>query len=417
MPGCLVKDTTISVFDIANTGPVIRTASRRLPVFDVLRAAAALLVFLFHYNGFASPLTAGPSWMEGFEWVAARLGSLGTNLLLLLSGYFIANSMGSGRFSYFRFVVLRLMRIYLPYLLVLFLTVGFALILPQYSRLYWNKISWDYILSQLLLLPGLFPERPILTVSWTLSYIVTGYLLLPLLFVVSGKLKCTRERQVALWSVAVAVSFAMGAAGMFSTRFTYIPMGCLLYLLQAGLQKGKQGAYLLRSILAVGALALTVRVLLDGNPDAIGSPALYRGAFNASGLLTVSSAIAASLILQRRYDLLHILPWLSHVASFGRAGYSFYLLHGAVIKLFVLVVFPRLTAWKAPAIVYWGVMPGCWLLAAAAASLLYIHVERPLRDRLMRGRQPSAAPANAAAPVEEFEFATEMGPHKPSSVL
>jgi peptidoglycan/LPS O-acetylase OafA/YrhL len=381
----------------------------------VLRAAAALLVFLFHYNGFASPLTSGPPWMEAFEWMAARLGSLGTNLLLLLSGYFIANSMGSGRFSYFRFVFLRLMRIYLPYLLVLLLTVGFALVLPQYSRLYWNQFSWDFILSQLLLLPGLFPERPVLTVTWTLSYIVAGYLLLPLVFVVSGKLKCGRHAQISIWIAVVALSFAMGAAGRFSTRFTYIPMGCLLYLVQKGFQTGRQGAYLLRSILAVGALALTARVLLDGNPAAVESPA-YRGLFSASGLLTVSSAIAASLILQRRYDLLQILPWLSYVARFGRAGYSFYLLHGAVIKLFVLVVFPWLTVWKPPAIVYWGVMPGCWLLAAAAAGFLYIHVERPLRDRLMQDRQPSVA-ANAPGPVEVFEFATQMGPHKPNSVV
>jgi hypothetical protein len=61
-------------------------------------------------------------------------------------------------------------------------------------------------------------------------------------------------------------------------------------------------------------------------------------------------------------------------------------------------------------------MPGCWLLAAAAAGFLYIHVERPLRDRLMQDRQPSVA-ANAPGPVEVFEFATQMGPHKPNSVV
>jgi len=88
-------------------------------VFDILRAVAALLVFLFHYAGFAALRTEGSPWIDSLEWMAANLGSTGTNLLLLLSGYFSAHSMASTRFTYRRFVTLRIARIYIPFVTVL----------------------------------------------------------------------------------------------------------------------------------------------------------------------------------------------------------------------------------------------------------------------------------------------------------
>ncbi len=71
-------------------------------------------------------------------------------------------------------------------------------------------------------------------------------------------------------------------------------------------------------------------------------------------------------------------------AGFGRTGYSFYLIHGPVVKLFALIIFPPLAATRAPAIAFWLLMPVCWLCAAAGALILYRAVERPCRKLLMR---------------------------------
>jgi hypothetical protein len=53
-----------------------------------------------------------------------------------------------------------------------------------------------------------------------------------------------------------------------------------------------------------------------------------------------------------------------------------------VVKLFTLLVFPRLATHNASA--YWLLMPFCWALAAAAGLILYRTVERPVRQVLMR---------------------------------
>lgn len=67
----------------------------------------------------------------------------------------------------------------------------------------------------------------------------------------------------------------------------------------------------------------------------------------------------------------------THLAAFGRTGYSFYLVHGPVVKLFSLLVFPLLAARGLPAAAYWLATPLCAICAAGAAALLYLTVEKP----------------------------------------
>jgi peptidoglycan/LPS O-acetylase OafA/YrhL len=367
------------------------TNRQRLPVFDLLRALAALLVFLFHYSGFTAPRTHGSQSVDTLEWMAANLGSIGTNLLLLLSGYFSAHSMASERFTYGRFVALRIARIYIPFVAVLSLAIAFSYLVPQYARVPASEVSWPLIGSHLVLLPGIYPKHPMLTLTWALSYIVAGYLALPLLAVAARWFDARRSARIQLWTAVAILCYACGLAGWSMIRFTYIPVGCLVWELQAGLAPSAEQKSLLLRVLTVGLASMTVRLLLQaGLIDGGGSPLLLqRGLLTASGLLAVASLVSAGLLLQKLDGQWQSLAPVRHFALLGRAGYSFYLLHGPVVKLFSLVVFPVLVSHAAPAAAYWCVMPVCWALSAAAATLLYRSLEVPCRNWLMA---PTAAP-------------------------
>ncbi|MBL8236730.1 MAG: acyltransferase [Bryobacterales bacterium] len=358
----------------------------RLPAFDVLRAGAATLVFLYHYAGFAHPQSTGAVTIEFVDWLATRLGSIGTNLLLLLSGFFMAQSLASRRFTYRQFVSLRLVRIYVPYLIVLLAAVVFAHLRPGFSRADVSGLTLSSFLPHLVLFPGLFPAQPVLTVTWTLSFIVAGYLLFPLIDFALHRGNVQRPGRLVAWAALTALCFAAGLfGGMASIRFSYVPAGCLVYELQARTNWERARSGTLRALLAVAALYLVLRVLLDGN--LLGTawhPLVRRAAFSVNGLVLTSTLVAIALIVQRRYRPARRNRLLHYVAGFGRTGYSFYLLHGPVVKLFALLVFPPLVALHAPASVYWLLMPICWLLAAAGALILYRAVERPCRRLLMR---------------------------------
>ncbi|MBL8237484.1 MAG: acyltransferase [Bryobacterales bacterium] len=366
--------------------------SRRLPAFDIMRACAATLVFIFHYSGFSDAFTVGIPAIDFMEWFAARLGNIGTNLLLLLSGFFIAQSIASGRFTYQRFVALRLSRIVLPYLVVLLMAIAAGRFYPRFSRPEAAEASFTTFLAQLLLLPGLFPDVPILTVSWTLSYIIAGYLVFPVVALTLLHGAAPRPRRLLVWSLVTAFIFLCGLAdGPLSIRFAYVPAGCLVFEIQSDPASSARRSGVLRRLLAIAAVFLFLRVTLDG--DILGTawlPPLRKAIYTLSGLALTATLIGVALIVQRRYSWLGEIRLLSLTAGYGRTGYSFYLLHGPVVKVFALLLFPLFAAANAPALLYWLVMPVCWAIAAAAAFLLYRLVERPCRGFLMA---PPAVPA------------------------
>ncbi|MCX6589643.1 MAG: acyltransferase family protein [Acidobacteria bacterium] len=358
----------------------------RLPAFDALRAAAATIVFLFHYGGFVTLQSATTGVEDSLSWLAARLGSTGTNLLLLLSGFFIANNVASGRFSYSRFVALRLVRIYIPYLTVLLMAVAFAHIAAGFSRADVANASLTTVLRQLLLLPGLFPDHPILTVTWTLSYIVAGYLLFPLLGFAIRRWELSLGQRMAIWAAVTGLSLASGLLwGTPSLRFAYIPAGCLVFETQTRDSWRTRWPRMMLKLAAGGLLFLLIRILLEtGTLGSAWPDVPRRGLFTSSGLILASCLVGITLLVQRYEGFRPLMPLLSLIGGFGRTGYSFYLIHGPVVKLFALLVFPILAASHASPTTYWLLMPLCWVLAALAGLILYRIVERPSRQILVR---------------------------------
>lgn len=371
------------VAPLRGTRVEVKPQAKRLPGFDALRAGAAVIVFLFHYAGFVSALHGAD---DALGWVAARLGSSGTNLLLLLSGFFIGQGVASGRFSYARFVALRVIRIYIPYVTVLLMAVAFAQLTNGYSRAEVVNASLATLLQQLVLLPGLFPDKPILTVTWTLSYIVAGYLVFPLLGFAIRRWNLPLVGRIGIWAAVTGVCFAGGLFwDIVPIRFAYIPAGCLVFETQTQESWLTTWPRMMRKLLAGAALFLLIRVLLEVKVLGANWPSVASsGLFTASGLIFASCLVGITLLAQRRDGFRRWMPALSLVGGFGRTGYSFYLIHGPVVKLFALTVFPMMAVRGAPAFSYWLIMPVCWLLAAVAGLVLYRMVERPSRQILVR---------------------------------
>jgi peptidoglycan/LPS O-acetylase OafA/YrhL len=271
-------------------------------------------------------------------------------------------------------------------LAVLLMAIAVGYIHPQFSRAEATHTTVATFLAQLLLLPGLFPQVPILTVSWTLSYIIAGYLLFPIVGFALRRANTRRSLVVLFWCAVTAVVFTAGlTGGPLSIRFAYIPAGCLIFAIQAEPRDQNKRRGVLRGLLAVAGLSLLLRVALDGElVEADWPPTVFRALYTLNGLILVASLTGLGLLIQRRYPSDGTSRSLALVAGYGRTGYSFYLLHGPVVKVFAMLVFPLLATFQASAAAYWLVMPFCWAASAAAAYLLYRLVERPSRNLLMR---------------------------------
>ncbi|MCX6614185.1 MAG: acyltransferase, partial [Acidobacteria bacterium] len=200
-------------------------AARRWEGLDLLRGLAACMVFVFHYAGMTGQHTAGNFVWECLESLALKLGSVGTNLLLMLSGFLISKSLSRASFSYGEFLKRRLLRIFVPYTAIVGLTGVFVMVFPVFAKDHGGQSLASYYLQQLLLWPGLFPSRPLLTVSWTLSYIVAGYCLVPLLALWWGR----AAGLLKLWVLVLAICLGLNVVtGLPMIRVCYIPAGCIL---------------------------------------------------------------------------------------------------------------------------------------------------------------------------------------------
>lgn len=311
-------------------------ADRILPL-EGIRGYAVFLVFLVHHH----TLFSGYLWPESIAYrisaMSHTVGNSGVDLFFVLSGFLIYGHLLRRPTGYLTFLGRRARRIYPTFLFVLVLYVGFCHLVPSLSKLPPTPGAEAlYIAQNLVFLPGIFPIEPLITVAWSLSYEWLFYLSIPII-IGWGRLRSWRRFQrILFFASLLTLCYAGYQAGLMPhIRVTMFLAGIVVYELMdspASILVTKRGEWLSLIAYAVCFALLAV----DKSPKNGGAFGLGMSSVWTSMLLVVLPAIVVCSIgrdgiCSRLFRLLP-LRWL------GKMSYSYFLVHGAVLNLFVLVL-------------------------------------------------------------------------------
>lgn len=200
---------------------------RRIAAVDALKSLAFPAVALFHLVTMLGPrFPAGSPARDLCEFLTP-IGGMGTNTFFLLSGMLLCQSLREGS-PWSAAVMRRMHRLYPGFVVILGL---YLLATPFVADR--NKIPADpgeailFVAANLLLLPGMLPIPPIMTVAWSLSYVVAGYLLIGLcnpMAATGGVLR----RCTIWWLVAASLAAAVYWLQLPHDRLVYFPLGAML---------------------------------------------------------------------------------------------------------------------------------------------------------------------------------------------
>ncbi len=337
--------------------------------FDLLRAGAAGLIFLCHFFGLVGELPA--------EWVEWRtlatfftsFGSFGTDALLCLCGFFIARSMASSEFRYVPYVKRRLAVLYGPYLCVLGAATVVSLLAPGLSKFEEGENPVFYLVRQLLFVPGLFPETPMLTVAWALVTILTGYLLVPLWHWPVRETSIWKK--AAYWTATVVGTGLLAVLFDFELRHLALPGGVAIYHLAKAIESRVLSVWAPIVLLLAG-VGLALQFAL-ATAWSWGWSSVTVIAVELTILLLLAAGITASTPTE-------IPKWLLPLRYMGEAGYSFYLLHGSITKVMLVLLFPGFGFGVAAPVDLALALVLCFGASVVGSQVLYRSVEKPLRE-------------------------------------
>jgi peptidoglycan/LPS O-acetylase OafA/YrhL len=319
-----------------------RGGSGRLASMEGLRGLAVLLVFLVHFSELSSEwlrtveLTVpvechvqGASVTSEIACRVGNMGNIGVDLFFVLSGFLIYGGLMQRPQGYRSFMGRRLRRVYPTYLFVLAIYVVLAAAMPSQGKLPTNPIAAiGAIAANVLLLPGIVPVAPIITVSWTLSFEVFFYLTVPGLIRVAR----LRERSSAWRSklfivLALFCTFIVGGLSGAHPRLSMFFAGMLLWeWVTTRSESATSTPERQRKLDTLGLVALVLAVVtpmfllsdfLAGFPRLVvlfvGWPVLCAACFCVDGRA-------------RRIFSTTPLRWL------GNMSYSYYLMHSLVLQ-------------------------------------------------------------------------------------
>lgn len=162
-----------------------------------LRGFAVLLVFLTHYAGMVEPWIAGGTETARIASGLRHVGHAGVDLFFVLSGYLIYGSLMKRPQPFIGFMRRRIARIYPAFLVVFIAYVLLSFAFPSESRIPADPAEAAlYLVQNLLLLPGLFPIDPLITVAWSLSFEMLFYLVTPAFIALLGLRRRSRRWQI-----------------------------------------------------------------------------------------------------------------------------------------------------------------------------------------------------------------------------
>jgi peptidoglycan/LPS O-acetylase OafA/YrhL len=371
-----------------------------------LRGLAILLVFVCHFQ-----IVVAAKIAPAFDSTSARLitqiGGTGVDLFFLLSGFLIYRTALRPDLQIGAFLVRRVQRIYPTFLVV------FAAYLALASRVAGGRIpsspvaTTEYVLLNVLLLPGVVDVPALLSAAWSLSYEISFYLLLPI---------TVRALRLTTWPWRWrCVLFAGAAAGHLLLAYTrpeifpayrhydgafvrsvMFVSGMILYELLASGRAGWRSPRWLQAGLVVGGAAAFSRfvALEDRTIGTVLHESIPHNALRAAYLFCVYTCLALTALspdgLLRRPFCGVVLRWT------GNVSYSFYLIHGLVLNA-IAVVALRLPWVRAHPFLSAGVLlPTALAATAGVAYALYVTVEYPLslRPQELRSARPRPAVRN-----------------------
>ncbi|MDE2399060.1 MAG: acyltransferase [Burkholderiales bacterium] len=357
-----------------------RGGSHNLLPMEGLRGVAVFMVFLVHYATLSAPWFAGVGWLAAGADALHEIGNSGVDLFFVLSGYLIYGTLMRRPQPFGRFMLRRARRIYPAFLVVFALYLALALASPSLGKLP-PQGRGVYIAENLLLLPGLFPIEPLITVAWSLSYEMFYYLAVPLLIAGLRLRSWTPGQRIAFLLALAAALAGYGLVTAGPLRLMMFIAGMLLHELPAFTRArplpalalaAASAAFLARALPTVGSAGFSLKIV-----------ALFIG----FGLLCWST------LAEPRSWLGRGLAW-TPLRWLGNMSYSYYLAHSLGLKL----AFGVGAALLPPA--RWGTAGGMLMLPLSFAVslvpslLLYLAVERPLS--LVPGLRKAPATAEPA---------------------
>lgn len=350
-----------------------------------LRGFAVFLVFLVHYVTLVAPWVTRGSHTQAVAAALHTMGNTGVDLFFVLSGYLIYGSLIARAQPFGRYMARRVERIYPAFLAVFAIYIALSFAFPAENKIpsAWPAAS-VYLLQNLLLLPGLFPIEPLITVAWSLSYEMFYYLLIPLLIGALGlRRRSARWRCIFFGGLAIAVA-ALGAA-LFGSHVRLIMFIAGILLHEALSAESLAQRWSPRS--AVALVALVTGLLCTLLP--------LQGA--AAYALKVSILFVCFFVLCLAC-FSHPTTWLPRAFSWtplrwlGNMSYSYYLIHGLALKAAFIVLAAMLPASERGAWFFYALMPMMFGLTLLPAAALFLMVERPLSLAPKR-KQVAGAPA------------------------
>jgi|UPI00082F05B4 peptidoglycan/LPS O-acetylase OafA/YrhL len=333
-----------------------------LPGLTSLRAAAALLVLLYHLTFW------GVLDVPGTD-----AGYAGVGLFFVLSGFVLTWSARPGQ-SHAGFLWRRFARIYPNHLVTFVAAVVFCLAVGA-------LVTPGLVVADLLLVQAWSPSgetaMSINNVAWSLSCEAAFYVAFPFLLRGLTALRPTPRTTVALAAVAAPLVVGLVWPGLapwfYHLPLTRAPEFVLGIVAALAVQEGWRP----RVGPTVGGILVLGAVVLAGllAPGTLGTGTLVVTAGLAVPFALLVAAFAAHDLDGPRGWTAH--PWL---VLAGAVSYAFYLVHELVVRGFVVLGGTGPVA-----------AAGVLLLASAGAYGLYRLVEVPSRRRLLGFRRRDSA--------------------------
>jgi exopolysaccharide production protein ExoZ len=381
-PPFSLRSSLASVYELESN------EARRINTMEGARGLAVALVFFVHYHAaFATWASTerATAWISQFLWT---IGHSGVDLFFVLSGYLIYGAAIKPSLHYGRFMKRRVQRIYPTFLVVFATYFVLSFVFPSESKLPSDTgAAFAYVVQNLLLLPGLFPIEPMISVAWSLSYEFFFYLTLPVIVLVLSLQKWQPRSRVAFWLAVAAVYVASWflLAPQASRMLSFLA-GILVY---EGVHSSRFSLTTAKEwmALALTAAAFAAFWFLEPLPNG----QLFRTILSAFvfGLL-VFALFRAEGPLRTAFSWTPM-RWL------GNMSYSYYLIHALAINATAMVLQKLLPQSLQSASMYWLLMLPVFMATIVTSTLLFALVEKPF-SLVARRNHPMPATVETVAP-------------------